>query len=204
MAGPTLDFWQRRFESGQMPWDRGDPHPQLAHWLDQRLITPAHRVLVPGCGSGHELLALARAGVPALGLDYAPAAVAIARQRLADSSAVVAAVEQADVLNWQPEAPVQRIYEQTCLCALHPDHWVRYAQQLHDWLAPNGLLLALFMQARRDSADEGLVEGPPYHCDVNAMRALFPVDRWEWPAPPYAGVAHAQGWQELPVVLRRR
>lgn len=204
MAGPTLDFWQRRFESGQTPWDRGDPHPQLKRWLDERLITPEHQVLVPGCGSGHELLALATAGVPALGLDYAPAAVAMARQRLAALDRQGVAVQQADVLHWQPEAPLQRVYEQTCLCALHPDHWSAYARQLHAWLAPGGLLLALFMQARRASADEGVVEGPPYHCDINAMRALFPAERWEWPTPPYVGVAHAQGWQELPVVLRRR
>lgn len=201
MAGPTIDFWQRRFESGQTPWDRGAPHPQLAVWLDAGLLRPEHQVLVPGCGSGHELLALAQAGIAAQGLDYAPAAVARARERLAG---LTATVEQADVLHWQPRVALDRVYEQTCLCALHPDHWLSYARQLRGWLKPGGLLLALFMQLRRDSAAQGFIEGPPYHCDINAMRALFPAEHWDWPAPPYAGVAHAQGWCELPVVLHRR
>jgi len=200
MAGPTQDFWQQRFETGETPWDRRGAHPQLLQWLDQGLITPAHRIVVPGCGSGHELLALGEAGVAAIGLDYAPAAVALARARL---GGLPGAVEQADVLAWQPAEPPDRVYEQTCLCALHPDHWRRYADQLHGWLKPGGLLLALFMQARRESASQGVVEGPPYHCDINAMRALFPASHWQWPAPPYPAVAHERGWAELAVVLQR-
>ena len=200
MAGPTQDFWQQRFESGQTPWDRGAPHPQLQLWLDQGLLAPEHAVLVPGCGRGHELLQLGQAGIAATGLDYAPAAVALARERL---GTLPGRVEQADVLQWQPAAPVDRVYEQTCLCALHPDQWRAYADQLQRWLQPGGLLLALFMQARRESAAQGFVEGPPYHGDINAMRALFPAERWRWPAPPYAAVAHGQGWAELPVVLTR-
>jgi SAM-dependent methyltransferase len=204
MAGPTQQFWQERFESGETPWDRRAPHPQLQQWLAEGLIAPGLSIVVPGCGSGHELLALGRAGIAAIGLDYAPAAVALARQRLGAFPDLPGTVEQADVLEWQPPAPVDRVYEQTCLCALHPDQWRRYADQLHRWLKPGGRLLALLMQARRDGAAQGFVEGPPYHCDVNAMRALFPASLWDWPAPPYPAIEHERGWQELAVVLLRR
>ena len=209
MAGPTLDFWQQRFEQGQTPWDRGAPHPQLQAWQRAGVLRAGQRVIVPGCGNGHELLALAELGLDVCGLDYAPAAVERARARVQEASGAASRpirVEQADVLIWQPsaqEAP-DVVYEQTCLCALHPDHWQRYAAQLAGWLRPGGLLAALFMQARRESAGDGVVEGPPYHCDINAMRALFPDSLWAWPAPPYAATAHAQGWQELAVVLQRR
>lgn len=201
MAGPTQDFWQQRFESGETPWDRGGAHPQLLRWLAQGLLAPDQTILIPGCGRGHELLALGQAGIAALGLDYAPAAVALARERI---TGLPGAVEQADVLDWTPATPVDRVYEQTCLCALHPDHWRRYADQLHAWIKPGGLLLALFMQARRENAGSGVVEGPPYHGDINAMRALFPAERWDWPAPPYPAVGHERGWAELAVVLTRR
>lgn len=202
MAGPSVDFWQQRFESGQTPWDRGAAHPQLLRWLDEGLLAAGQAIVIPGCGRGHELLALGQAGIASTGLDYTPAAVAIARERL---GALPGRVEQADVLAWQPPAPLDRVYEQTCLCALHPDLWRAYADQLHRWLKPGGLLLALFMQARRDAAGDGVIEGPPYHGDINAMRALFPAEHWDWPAPPYPRVAHGQvGWGELAVVLQRR
>jgi SAM-dependent methyltransferase len=202
MPGPDLAFWQQRFELGQMPWDRGGPSPQLGAWLDE-LRRMNGTIAVPGCGSGYEVEALARAGCSVLGIDYAPAAVAATRQRLADAG-LCAAVVEVDVLSWRPTSPLAAVYEQTCLCALHPDHWAAYAAQLQGWLRPGGQLFALWMQVRRGGADSGMVEGPPYHCDINAMRALFPDAQWQWPKPPYPRLDHPMGWFELAVVLLRR
>ncbi len=208
MAGPDVAFWQQRFEAGQTPWDRGASSPQLAGWLADGQLAPC-RILVPGCGSGYEVAELAQAGFDVLGLDYAPAAVELARRRLAalpapGASGASAAVLEADVLDWQPDAPFDAIYEQTCLCALHPDHWVRYAEQLHRWLKPGGRLFALFVQVPRPGAAEGFIQGPPYHCDIHGMRALFPQSHWTWPKPPYSRVEHPMGSAELAVVLVRR
>ncbi|HWP19110.1 MAG TPA: methyltransferase domain-containing protein [Burkholderiaceae bacterium] len=204
MTGPTLAFWQARFEQGQIPWDRGGPSPQLDAWSRAgQLPPPGARVAVPGCGSGWDVAAWAERGYPTWGVDYAPAAVERTRQLLA-TRGLAAQVIEADVLAWSPDAPLDAVYEQTCLCALHPDQWTAYARRLHGWLRPGGRLYALFMQARRAGADEGRVEGPPYHCDINAMRALFPEPAWVWPKPPYPRVAHPAGWFELAVVLERR
>jgi SAM-dependent methyltransferase len=203
MPGPDLAFWQQHFLRQHTPWDRGGAGPQLQRWFDERRLAAGMHVAVPGCGSGHDVLALARAGCEVVGIDYAPAAVALTRERLAAAGAS-AQVEQADVLAWQPPAPLDAVYEQTCWCALHPDHWAAYAAQLQTWLRPGGTLLLLAMQHRRESAAEGRIEGPPYHMDVNAMRALLPAPRWAWPAPPYPVVAHPAGWSELAVALQRR
>lgn len=203
MSGPDLAFWQQRFDAGELPWDRGAPSPQLAAWLADGSLRPGP-IAVPGCGSGHEVEALARAGFEVSALDYAPGAVALTRQRLA-AAALDAQVLQADVLDWQPAEPLAMVYEQTCLCALHPDHWVAYASQLHAWLAPGGRLALLAMQARRESAAEGCIEGPPYHVDIQALRALLPAAHWDWPRPPYPRVPHPNGvWFELALLLTRR
>ncbi len=200
MPGPTPEFWQSKFESNHVPWDRGIASPQLARWLDDKALAPC-RIAVPGCGSGHEVVQLAARGFEVTGLDYAPAAVALTRAALAGASAEVI---EADVLNWNPVTPFDAIYEQTCLCALHPDHWVNYARQLHAWLKPGGKLFALLVQSLKPGAANGFVEGPPYHCDIHAMRALFDDTRWRWPKPPYARVPHPMGFAELAVVLARR
>lgn len=202
-SGPDVDFWQQRFATGTTPWDRGAPSPQLLAWLaDGSLRAAGTRVVVPGCGSGHEVVALARAGFEVTGLDYAPSAVALARERLA-AAGLAAPIEQADVLAWQPATPLDAVYEQTCLCALHPDQWTAYAQQLFRWLRAGGMLFALLMQIRRDGAAQGRIEGPPYHVDIHAARALFPEPLWRWPKPPYPAIAHPQGWTELAVQLQR-
>jgi SAM-dependent methyltransferase len=202
MAGPTRNFWQGKFEAGSTPWDRGAASPQLGAWLEAGTLAPC-RIAVPGCGSGHEVAMLARRDFAVTGLDYARAAVERTRAAL-DAAAATAEVIEADVLAWQPGTPFDAIYEQTCLCALHPDHWVAYAAQLCAWLKPGGQLFALFMQGARKGAAEGFVEGPPYHCDIHAMRALFDAARWDWPKPPYARIPHPMGIAELGVVLTRR
>jgi SAM-dependent methyltransferase len=202
MTGPTSEFWQDRFVAHNTPWDRGAPNPQLAAWLDSKALEPC-RILVPGCGSGHEVAVLAQRGFDVTALDYAPAAIALTKERIERDGARATLVE-ADALTWQAPARFDAIYEQTCLCALHPDRWRRYADRLAEWLAPRGSLFALFMQVSRPGATEGLIEGPPYHCDINAMRALFPEAQWGWPAPPYARVPHPRNkWTELAVVLAR-
>jgi SAM-dependent methyltransferase len=199
MAGPTRNFWDKRFAEGDTPWDRGAANPQLGIWLVTGALKPC-RILVPGCGSGHEVAVLAQAGFEVTALDYSPEAIARTR-KLLDAEGLKASVVEVDALAWQPEKPFDAIYEQTCLCALYPDQWRDYADQLHLWLKPGGKLFALFVQMLRPGAAEGAIEGPPYHCDIHAMRALFPEPRWSWPKPPYPRTTHPRGLEELAVVL---
>ena len=200
--GPDRDFWQQRFQQQHPPWDRGAASPQSARWVAGGMLGPGVRVAVPGCGSGHDVLTLAQAGCVVTAIDYAQAAVTLTRDRLAAADAV-ADVVQADVLLWHPGQPLDAVYEQTCWCALHPDHWSAYAQQLQRWLPPGGRLLLLAMQCLRPSAAEGRIEGPPYHLDIHLLRALLPATQWAWPAPPYERVPHPAGWAELAIVLTR-
>ncbi len=203
MAGPTKEFWQERFEKDETGWDRGGPSPQLLAWLASGELQRG-RIAVPGCGNGWEVAELARCGFEVVGIDYTAAAVERAQARVA-AQGLQAEVIQADVLSYQPALAFDAIYEQTCLCALHPEHWLSYSRQLHHWLKPEGSLWVMFMQMLRPAASaEGLIQGPPYHCDINAMRVLFPQSDWVWPKLPYARVAHPNSAHELALRLRRR
>lgn len=201
MAGPTREFWDQRFSEGNTPWDRGETNPQLHAWLEAGALKPC-RILIPGCGAGYEAATLAAAGFEVTALDYSPEAIALTRKRL-DAQGLKAAVIEADALAWRPERPFDAVYEQTCLCALYPDQWRAYADQLYRWLRPGGTLFALFVQFLRPEAAQGQIQGPPYHCDIHAMRALFPDPLWSWPKPPYPRTSHPRGLAELAVVLRR-
>lgn len=201
-AGPSPGFWQERFAARHTPWDRGEVNPALEPLLAQGVFAAGARVLVPGCGAGHEVARLAAAGCRVLAVDYVAAAVTLTRERLARAG-LQAEVIEADLLAWTPPAPLDGVWEQACLCALHPDHWVAYATRLASWVAPGGKLVLLAVQAEREGRREGLIEGPPYHCDINAMRALFPAGAWTWPKPPYRRNPHPSGHAELEIVLGR-
>ncbi|WP_026280174.1 methyltransferase domain-containing protein [Thioalkalivibrio sp. ALJ1] len=164
--------WEARYQAGSTRWDRGAASPSLERWLEVTALAPGARIVVPGCGFGHEVPALAARGCKVIGLDVAPTPVEHLRQRLA-ADGLAAEVVQADMLTWQPEMPVDGVYEQTSLCALPPEQWSAYERQLHAWLRPGGELFACFMQTGRDG-------GPPFHCALSDMQATFLEERWEW------------------------
>ena len=90
------DVWEARYRRGETGWDRGKVSPALYHWLDSGVVTPC-RILVPGCGRGHEVIQLAAAGFDVLTVDIAPSAVASVR-KLLEKEALRAQVIEADLL----------------------------------------------------------------------------------------------------------
>src|SRR5258707_6488034 len=77
----SVDFWESRYQSGDMPWEKGEPSPGLVDFLAARPALPHGTVCVPGCGTGHDARAWARSGFHAFGYDIAPSAIRIAAER---------------------------------------------------------------------------------------------------------------------------
>jgi SAM-dependent methyltransferase len=190
-----MSHWEEKYRANTTPWDRGGSSPALHEWLASGALRPG-RVLIPGCGRGHEALDLARAGFEVTALDIAPTALRLLQEQL-DQAGVTAELVCADALSWCPGTPFDAIYEQTCLCALDPTLWPDYERQLHAWLKPGGRLYALFMQT-------GRVGGPPHHCGLADMRKLLPESRWTWTEEPHQQVTHPDGIFEYAALLTRR
>ncbi len=189
----TPEGWGNRYREGRTAWDRGQPSPALAQFLATSGLTSGH-VLVPGCGQGHEVIELARRGFEVTAVDFAPEPLQELGLRLT-AAGLSAELVQDDVLKVRFDRPFDAVYEQTCLCALHPDTWPSYAASLREWLRPGGWLFAVFMQTDWEG-------GPPFHCDIDVMRQLFPADIWEWTST-LTTVPHPAGVKELAVILKK-
>jgi SAM-dependent methyltransferase len=188
--------WEARFREGTTRWERPALHPAFVDWQEAGVLTPC-RILVPGAGRSAEPAALAEAGFSVTVVDAAPSAVATQRARL-ERLHMTTHVELADLFAWDAPAPFDAVYDQTCLCALPPDLLPRYVTRLREWLRPGGSLFILFMRTGKDG-------GPPFDCDLPAMRALFDVARWGWPEALPELVSHPSGvGVEQPAVLLRR
>lgn len=74
--------WEQCYLDGHTPWDRGGAAPPLLETLARHGggLWGGGPVLVPGCGTGHDVRALAAAGLEVTGVDLAPTAVARARE----------------------------------------------------------------------------------------------------------------------------
>jgi SAM-dependent methyltransferase len=69
---------------GKPPWDTGRPQPAFAELAEAGALRG--RVLDVGCGTGEHALLAAALGLPATGVDAAPAAIEIARRKAAERS----------------------------------------------------------------------------------------------------------------------
>ncbi len=188
--------WEQCYREERIPWDRGSVSSGFALFLREGVFPKEGRILVPGCGNGYEVEALAAEGYRVTGVDVAPTPLNNLRRRL-QAKGLTAELVEADLHQWTPDEPFDAVFEQTCLCALHPDEWKGYAERLYRWLRPGGRLLILFMQTHREG-------GPPWHCNMPAMRRLFPEWRWEWHQTWPTQPTHTPSLVEIPWMLIRR
>lgn len=158
-TGPA--FWDERFEQAFMPWDRAGVPAALRQFVEQ--APKPLTTLIPGCGLGHEVALLAEAGWDVTAIDFSPAAVAAARGTLGP---LAGHVVEADFFTFQPQQPLDLIYERAFLCALPPAmsesiaaHWAA--------LLPAGALLAGFFFFDKTRS------GPPFGIEPERLKALL-------------------------------
>lgn len=150
----TQDYWEQRYQTKDMPWEKGAPSPGLIDFLAANPGLAPGRVCVPGCGTGHDARAWARAGFAAHGLDLAPSAIQLAREAT-QAAGLEATFERGDFLEMRPERACDWMFEHTLFCAIPPEQRDAYVEAARAWVRPGGSLLAVHYLI----PDE---EGPPF------------------------------------------
>ncbi len=167
--------WDAQYRANDTPWDKGAAAPPLLEWLEQ----PGHRldgeVLVPGCGLGHDVRAIAATGQTrqVCGLDFSPAALAKARQH--PPSGRESYVE-ADLFALPPEFGnrFDWVVEHTCFCAIDPSLRAEYVRAVAGVLRARGHLLAVFyLRPWEDGKPVPPGGGPPFSTSAAELDALF-------------------------------
>lgn len=166
--------WKARYAAKDTPWDKGAPAPPLLEWLDAggRLDGDT---LVPGCGFGYDVRAVAAAaGVHrVIGLDLSEEALTAARHFPTASSVIYRAGDLFD-LPTDLRGAFDRVVEHTCFCAIDPARRAEYVTAVHAALRPGGQLLAIFY-LEPWNAGEPLPPGggPPFATSVEELNGLF-------------------------------
>ncbi|KAM0931763.1 hypothetical protein ACQ4PT_000069 [Festuca glaucescens] len=78
-GGDAADGWEKSWESGITPWDFGKPTPIIQHLVKSGTL-PKGRALVPGCGMGYDVVALASPERFVVGLEISNIATEKAKQ----------------------------------------------------------------------------------------------------------------------------
>lgn len=185
--------WEERYQAGDMPWEKGAPSPALAEYL---AVNPPleGRILVPGCGLGHDARAISRADNEVTGIDIAPSAVraasgapAVGRENYLLADLFDLPAELRGRFDW--------VWEHTCFCAIDPAMRAQYVRGVAAALKPGGCLLAIFFL---DPGSEH--DGPPHSVTLQELDALFSGEfslEHEWmPGKAYPG-REGREWMRL-------
>lgn len=189
-------FWERRYATGDTPWDLAGPTPVFLDLIAQGHLTPC-RLLIPGAGRGHDALAFARAGFQVTALDVA-AAPCEALRRAAAQAEVDLEVRQADFFTLTER--YEAVVEYTFFCALAPALHAAFFRQMAQVVEPGGRLAALaFPLGPRDDR-----QGPPFAMQLESLKAgLTPafdlLHEGEHPA-----TIHPRRGREILTLWRRR
>ena len=165
--------WEQNYVEGHTPWNKGKASPPMMEWVSQN--QPQGRVLVPGCGVGHDVVMLVDAGLDAHGLDIAPTAIAMAQAAYPDqANRFVLGDLFATPLEWQ--GSFDFVFEHTCLCALPPEWRTRYEAAAYQLLKTGAQLVGIWFINPEMDPDE---TGPPFGISVSELSALFDESRWQ-------------------------
>lgn len=158
--------WNTAYADGITPWDKGAAAPPLLDYLAKHSI--AGSVLVPGCGTGHDVKVLAAAGAVVTGVDLAPLALKQARAQVPEKGVRFL---EADFLALpkNEHGAYDWVIEHTCLCALDPQQRAAYVKSVQTALVPGGLYWAVFFS--KVSQYDGV--HPPHPITTTEIDELF-------------------------------
>lgn len=183
--------WHKRYEERDTPWDLGSAHPDLAARIARGELRPARgreRALVPGCGRGHDALALARAGYRVTALDLVDATGGALGRELAalDSELLIG-----DALAHRAAVPYDLVFEHTFFCALDPRLRPAWGELVEHALAPEGRLCALVFPVGKPESEGG----PPFGTLTSHLAAVLPKLRLS-KDEPVGRSAEKRAWPE--------
>ncbi len=188
-----------------MPWYSPRPSPWLVAAVRRRWIPSGSRVLDVGCGSGSNVLWLAKRGYRASGVDIAPTVVAIARERVRQAGvAAELRVANATALPFASGA-FGAVIDSGCFHSLPRRSRDRYAQEVYRVLRPHSPFLLTWIPREVRTRT-----GPPHRPSLAEVASVFEpgfvfaaVERFD-PGSPGGWLVLGERFGRCTALLRRR
>lgn len=134
------NYWQDRYQNQETGWDTGHITPPLKEYIDG-VDNKAAKILIPGCGNGHEAQYLHEQGFSQVYVcDWAAAPL----EHLAASCPTFPKEHllQGDFFELELEG-LNYILEQTFFCAIDPSLRPKYAQKTASLLKEGGKVVGV-------------------------------------------------------------
>ncbi len=136
-------FWSDLYSAGQPNWDLAAPSPVLVDMLP-RLKLPKSRILVLGCGEGHDAALFAEAGHVVTAVDFSKEGLRRGQQRYSHLPNLF--FHESNIFDlptdWNNSFDI--VIEHTCFCAIPPDQRTEMVRLWRRMLHEQGQLMSVF------------------------------------------------------------
>lgn len=151
-------FWQQRYNENTTGWDIGQVSEPLKAYIDQ-LENKELRILIPGCGFGHEAKYLAENGFSNVTvIDLVDDAIRDLRENYPEIRCITG-----DFFALEENESFNLILEQTLFCAIIPSMREKYIRKVAKLLVPGGKYVGVLFNREFEV-------GPPFGGDVDEYR----------------------------------
>ena len=145
-------YWYFR----QPPWDTGISPPELLEFIQNH---PRGRAIDIGCGSGTNVVTLAGAGWSVTGVDFAPRAIQLSRQKVRRVGLQAELLVRDATTLEGIDGPFDFALDLGCFHGIPRAGQIKYLEQLQRILARNGFWLMYgFIKSESDQARSGLAQ----------------------------------------------
>ncbi|MGZ3803036.1 MAG: class I SAM-dependent methyltransferase [Pseudobdellovibrionaceae bacterium] len=149
------DYWTKIYQQEENPgWNLGEPAEALKDMLP-RLKLPKSRVLVLGCGEGHDAAFFAQAGHVVTAVDFSEEAIARAKKNYGSLPGLHFLKQDVFKLDQSFQKSFDLVFEHTCFCAIDPSRRQELVKVWKQVLHDQGQLMGIFFTMYKK-------QGPPY------------------------------------------
>ena len=154
--GYSREDWENHYETNDLGWDLGEVAPPFVRLWEERKLSPC-KVIIPGCGRGHEAIFLAEHGFQITAVDYTCGAVRLLDDAL-KTKHLSGKVLRHDFfeLDSSYNNSFDLMLENTFFCAINPIMRQKYVATAERILKSGALLVGLFYETGKEG-------GPPFN-----------------------------------------
>ena len=162
--------WNERYKTGEIPWDTNEPDEHLVKLINSKTISPC-KTLEVGCGTGTNSLWLAHHGFSVLGMEIAPAAIEMAKQKKGSNSLACEFVLHDFIHDKSLSQSFDFVFDRGCFHVFdEQEERVQFARRVSLVLNKNGTWVSLIGSTEGGARDTG----PPRRTASEVITAIEP------------------------------
>ena len=155
------NFWEKRYQSGETGWDLNEVSIPHKSYIDQ--LEGNQKILIPGCGFGHEYSYLIEKGFEdTYVVDIATQPLEALKAKFPEFESNII---QSDIYDFNDQFDL--ILEQTLFCAIDPELRSKYVEKMASLLRTGGKLVGVLFNFPLTE------KGPPFGGSKEEYLSLF-------------------------------